>query len=1248
MIDEEAPQGPPITELTRQQRRVLGVLVEKGFTTPEYYPLTLKALTAGCNQKSNRDPVTDYDPDRIYETIEELRELGLAAVVHTESGRTERFRHYMRQRFSFTEPQLAIVTELLLRGRQQLGELRSRASRMVPIEDQKTLRAELNGLLEQNVIQASGPLERRGIEVDHALYTEREGQKLQQVSSTAVETPAAAADSSTAAPPAVISEREPAVSPQLESEVQELRAEQRELRETIDGLKDEFRQLSDRRLMRRAVFAMLVVAFVFGGIGLRYFVAGAPVDTARKAAAGDQKPFGLKKRVPWTSSRLLGSPDPPSPYRLERVFQKLTFTNPVVLTNAPGTDRMFVLELAGKVVSFPRRGSANKADLAVDLKKEIPDMTRAYGLTFHPNFAQNRYCYLSYVTKPEIPDGTRVSRFVVSKTNPPTIDADSEKIIITWKSGGHNGACLKFGPEGYLYVSTGDGAGAFPPDTLNTGQRVDDLLASILRIDVDRPQKGKSYSIPADNPFVKHEGARGEVWSYGHRNPWKMSFDPKTGDLWVGDVGWEMWEMIYRVKKGDNYGWSVVEASQSVHPERKTGPTPIVPPTIAHAHTESRSITGGFVYRGKRLPELDGTYIYGDYVTGKIWGAKHNGKKITSIRELHDSTLQIICFGVDNRNELYVVTYDGTIHRLVKNQVEKTNFRFPRKLSETGLFHSTEDHKVAPGVIPYSVVAEPWMDGATAKRYLALPGKSTLGIHTDNNVQKGNLRGEWNYPENAILMKTIFLKTADKKTRRVETQILHRVGDQWKAYNYIWNDQQTDAVFLDGPAKEQTFVVPDGRKGKRRQTWHHASRTECIICHTTRGGSVYGFLPEQLDRDHDYGDVTDNQLRTLKHIAVFDKVPKGKRPRLIPPRFQLDEQKLQDAALSYLHVNCATCHRRGGGGTSRFELLAQKALKDKYLFNERPTQGTFGIPGAQVIAPGDPYRSILFYRMATIGRGRMPHFGSNVLDRHGLELIEFWIRSMKTDDKPTGAELAARRRWREDETRMEFLRILSRTPSHARAEKAIDGMLSTPSRALRLSSSVLTGRFNPRMRKLIIEKGSKHSDPQVRDLFEAFLPEEKRIKRLGTLVDVAAILARQGDVDRGRRLFFETKGVTCGNCHKIQGKGKEVGPDLSHIGKKLKRAEILESILHPSKKIETKYRLYLVETKRGKVHTGLLASQTDAVVTLKDAQGKLITIDAGDVESMVPQRKSMMPELLLKDMTLPQALDLLEYLHSLK
>ena len=173
-MNEPATDQVSLKELTRKQRRVLGVLLEKAFTVPDQYPMTLKATTTGCNQKNNRDPVSNYDEDDVLDTLTQLQERGLVGCLHTESGRTERYRHYMRHKTTLNEQQLAIITELMLRGKQQLGELRTRASRMVPIDTQEDLRRELQNLMAVGLVRSNGPLERRGIEVDHDLYPHNE------------------------------------------------------------------------------------------------------------------------------------------------------------------------------------------------------------------------------------------------------------------------------------------------------------------------------------------------------------------------------------------------------------------------------------------------------------------------------------------------------------------------------------------------------------------------------------------------------------------------------------------------------------------------------------------------------------------------------------------------------------------------------------------------------------------------------------------------------------------------------------------------------------------------------------------------------------------------------------------------------------------------------------------------------------------------------------------------------------------
>ena len=233
----EDQEYPAITELSRRQRRVLGVLVEKAFTTPEYYPLTLKAATNGCNQKSNRAPTSNYSEDDVEEALDELREMGLVTVIHTDGGRAPRYRHWMRKRFTLSEPQLAVLTELLLRGRQSLGELRSRSSRMVPIDSLEQLRDELSGLLELKLLQTSGALERRGVEVDHNLYAPQENMTLAASEAAGDDAPALQA-----APP------RPAAAPDgrleaLETLIAEIREHNQELAAEVSALRSDMQQL---------------------------------------------------------------------------------------------------------------------------------------------------------------------------------------------------------------------------------------------------------------------------------------------------------------------------------------------------------------------------------------------------------------------------------------------------------------------------------------------------------------------------------------------------------------------------------------------------------------------------------------------------------------------------------------------------------------------------------------------------------------------------------------------------------------------------------------------------------------------------------------------------------------------------------------------------------------------------------------------------------------------------------------------
>lgn len=229
---------------------------------------------------------------------------------------------------------------------------------------------------------------------------------------------------------------------------------------------------------------------------------------------------GLTKRVPWTTPGITGSPEPPLPYKAENAFPKIRFNNPTEVVQVPGSDRLMVTEEKGKVYSFPNRPDAENPDLVIDLAASAPGLDHIFSITFHPQFVKNRYCYIVYALQPKLPDGTRISRFKVSETNPPMIDPASEEIVITWISGGHNGCSLQFGPDGMLYFSAGDSGENFPPDGNNTGQRIDDLCArscgsTSIILQRTRPNRASRPSSTPSPPTIHSSMCPGREAKYG-------------------------------------------------------------------------------------------------------------------------------------------------------------------------------------------------------------------------------------------------------------------------------------------------------------------------------------------------------------------------------------------------------------------------------------------------------------------------------------------------------------------------------------------------------------------------------------------------------------------------------------------------------------------------------------------------------------------------------------------------------------
>jgi uncharacterized repeat protein (TIGR03806 family) len=723
---------------------------------------------------------------------------------------------------------------------------------------------------------------------------------------------------------------------------------------------------------------------------------------------GDIKPlrksFSLDERIPWNTSKVVGTPGPPDTYRTEVAFKNLAFSEPLEFASIPGTDRLLIAERYGKLFTFSDNPVKATSELLIDLKRIV------YGAAVHPNFLDNRYIFVtSIVDETEgAPTGTRVSRFKVSDNQPFQADIQSETVLIEWPSGGHNGGCLRFGPDGYLYIATGDGSGI--ADQRHTGQDLTDLLAALLRIDVDREESGLAYAIPEDNPFIDTPGARPEIWAYGLRQVWKYSWDEK-GNLWAGDVGQDLWEEINLITRGGNYGWSLHEGSHPFHPERRSGPTEPLPAVIEFPHSEFRSITGGYVYSESELPELKGSYIYGDYDTGQIWAMRHDGQKVLENFKLADTELRIIAFGVDNQERFYIIDFMGKIHRLVKARVASVNPpKFPHKLSETGLFTSTQNHIPAEGLIPYSVNSPLWSDGAKKERFLALPGKSQIEFEKVVYPQPapGAPLG-WLFPPDTVLVKTFSLemeKGNPETERRLETRLLHlksmpgtdEIGAQyWRGYTYLWNDEQTDADLIAPEGLDRTYRIVDSNTpdGVRYQEWRYPSRSECQMCHTYAAKYALGLGTRQMNKAHDYDGVLENQISTLAQLGVFKDNPQNP-PSTLPSLvdYRDKNEPLGKRARSYLHANCSHCHRKWGGGNADFQLLYTLPLREMGLAGIKPAHGTFGLEDSSLLSMGNPERSLLLHRMKTTGLGRMPHIASNVVDEEAVKLISAWIEQM--------------------------------------------------------------------------------------------------------------------------------------------------------------------------------------------------------------------------------------------------------------
>jgi uncharacterized repeat protein (TIGR03806 family) len=745
------------------------------------------------------------------------------------------------------------------------------------------------------------------------------------------------------------------------------------------------------------------------------------------------KPYGLTAR-PDVGAFLNGAMPETAPgisgnWSAVVAFTNLFFTNSVGLTHVPDSNLLCVWEREGRVWTFENSPSATQKKLVIDVSNQCQgwDDSGLLGVAFHPGFATNHFVFVYYTwTKPGTVAGSpttrpppmgdyhdRLSRFTLDANGVAIPGSEVVFVDLTDQTIWHHGGGMFFHPiNGFLYWTDGDNSVGDNDQVINKS-----LYAGVFRIDVDcrggnishpiprQPVNGRSahYFIPNDNPFVGQSNVLEEFFCLGLRSPHRMTYDPPTGRIYIGDVGESAREEVDIIEPGEselNFQWPYCEGTLG---EMKSPYIGISRgPVLDYPHSDGRAVIGGYVYRGREFAhDLGGKYIFGDNVYRTIWAMdetttpiqknllcvmpKGNGPNSGS-----DYT-GLSSFGVDADGEIYfcqMSSIGGRIYKLQRGGPPPPAHPMPKLLSETGAMANLKKMKPAKFLIPYSVNSPLWSDGAVKMRWMALPAHSTVGFSPT---------GEWTFPAGTVFVKDFELPVDDtnpKVLRRLETRLLVRDtnGTVYGA-SYKWRADNRDADLVTAGLTEDITIKT--ATGTRVQKWFYPGRQDCLTCHTPVSGGVLGVKTRQLNGDFKYpSGVVDNQIRAWNHIGLFDAKLDEKEitqfARLVA--ITNTSAPLELRVHSYLDANCAQCHRPGGV-ESFFDARFDTPLDRQGLING-PVENPIGIPGAKIIVPGDISKSVLFHRISITGNLQMPPLARNLADRNAVSAIAAWISSL--------------------------------------------------------------------------------------------------------------------------------------------------------------------------------------------------------------------------------------------------------------
>lgn len=650
------------------------------------------------------------------------------------------------------------------------------------------------------------------------------------------------------------------------------------------------------------------------------------------------------------------------------------FSNPVALAfpdDRSGT--YYLVEQQGVVKLVDAAGSSRTA---LDWRTRVDDGGNEMGLlglALHPQFLSNRRVFLNYTHTVRGQLKTRIAE--VRARADGTLDGASERTILEFDQpySNHNGGHVAFGPDGMLYVGTGDGGAANDPH--GNGQSLRTFLAKMLRLDVDR---AAPYVVPADNPRWDDAGAKPEIWANGLRNPWRYTFDKVTGELWAADVGQNAYEEIDVVEKGKNYGWNTMEGMHCFR-TANCSQAGLTLPVAEYPRSDGVSVTGGYVYRGAVIADLVGAYLYADFVSGNIWALRRENGRVTSNKKILASGLNLSSFGEDPAGEMYLLDHaNGDVYRIAPpNVVAETNF--PRTLSETGCFASLAPLVPAAGVTPFQVSSELWSDGAFKQRFVYVPeGNAKIPFRAE---------GGFAVPDGTVFLKSFAIPEVGGGAAPIETRVLVKKAGRFVGYTYRWNEARTDAVLLSGAATQRTRIF-DGLAVEEFD-YYFPSQADCTRCHNSATPGVLGFDREHLNFD--------DQIPTLATAGIFDArtVPRdvgslGHLPAITETSTSIDAR-----ARAYLQTQCAHCHMPGNAGNQgEFDMRYGTLLRDTKLCTAEP-QNDMGIGGAKILKPGSPDQSLTWVRLHALQKEvRMPPLATSRRDAAGSQLVRNWISGL--------------------------------------------------------------------------------------------------------------------------------------------------------------------------------------------------------------------------------------------------------------